>query len=102
MSDLGQRLLRYALFFIIGLLLYALILGKGGQMRIHDLQVRIAAQKEANAQQQTRNEAMTADVMDLRKGGTDALEDRARSELGMVRQGETYYRFVDPPAKGNP
>lgn len=90
------RWLRYALLVMIVLLAYALILGKGGWLRIRSLDQQIAAQKASNQDMQKRNEALSAEVQDLKKG-SDALEERARVDLGMIRQGETYYRYVQPP-----
>lgn len=90
------RWLRYALLTMIVVLAYALTLGKGGWLRIRALDQQIAVQKAANQDMQKRNEAMSAEVQDLRKG-SDALEERARVDLGMVRQGEAYYRYVQPP-----
>ncbi|MDE1982528.1 MAG: cell division protein FtsB [Betaproteobacteria bacterium] len=90
------RWLRYALLTMVVVLAYALILGKGGWLRIRALDQQIAAQKATNLDMQKRNEALSAEVQDLRKG-SDALEERARVELGMVRQGEAYYRYVQSP-----
>jgi cell division protein FtsB len=95
------RWLRYALLLMIVMLGYALTLGKGGWLHIRSLEQQIAAQKTTNQELQQRNDALSAEVQDLRKG-SDALEERARVELGMVRQGETYYRLVETPPKPAP
>jgi cell division protein FtsB len=95
------RLLTGVLLLMIAVLTYSLTLGKGGWLRIHSLDQEISTQKETNIQMQGRNQALSAEVQDLKKG-SDALEERARVDLGMVRQGETYYRFVEPPPKATP
>ena len=95
------RLLTGVLLLMIAVLAYSLILGKGGWLRIRSLDHEIFTQKETNTQMQGRNQALSAEVQDLKRG-TDALEERARVDLGMVRQGETYYRFVEPPPKATP
>ena len=95
------RLLTFVLLLMIAVLAYSLILGKGGWLRIRSLDHEIFTQKETNTQMQGRNQALSAEVQDLKRG-SDALEERARVDLGMVRQGETYYRFVEPPPKATP
>ena len=95
------RLLTGVLLLMIVVLAYSLILGKGGWLRIRSLDHEIFTQKETNTQMQGRNQALSAEVQDLKRG-SDALEERARVDLGMVRQGETYYRFVEHPPKATP
>ena len=60
-----------------------------------DLQVQVAQQRVENAKLKERNTALAAEVEDL-KTGQAAVEERARSELGMVKPGETFYRVVEP------
>jgi cell division protein FtsB len=55
----------------------------------------VATQRQENARLQHRNDALSAEVEDL-KSGEAAIEDRARSELGMIKPGETFYRVVEP------
>jgi cell division protein FtsB len=76
---------------------YPLWLGKGGMLKLHQLQSQLKEQKGLNEAQKQRNLAMEAEVRDL-ANGSDALEERARADLGMVRHGETWYRY---PSKGN-
>ena len=71
--------------------------GDGGMREAHGLQARVAEQRQQNARLQQRNDALEAEVEDL-KSGEAAIEDRARSELGMVKPGEVFYRVVDPAA----
>lgn len=69
--------------------------GDGGLPQVEALQARVEAQRQENARLQQRNDALQAEVEDL-KSGAAAVEDRARSELGMVRPGEVFYRVVEP------
>lgn len=74
--------------------------GQGGRPEVAHLRERVAAQREENAELRKRNDALAAEVEDL-KSGTDAIEERARSELGMIQPGEVFYQVVEPevPAK---
>lgn len=65
------------------------------------LQQKVVQQKAENARLQQRNDALSAEVEDL-KSGESAIEDRARSELGMVKPGETFYRVVEPRDPNKP
>jgi cell division protein FtsB len=71
--------------------------GDGGLGEARELERRVAEQRQENARLQQRNDALEAEVEDL-KSGEAAIEDRARSELGMVKPGEVFYRVVDPAA----
>ncbi|MEE4638317.1 MAG: cell division protein FtsB [Wenzhouxiangella sp.] len=62
---------------------------------VRDLQVQLEEQLEANAALQARNDALAAEVDDLRQGQA-AIEERARSELGLIREGEEFFLVVDP------
>lgn len=75
-------------------LLWQLERGEGGRAQLSELQARVAAQRAENAKLEQRNQALAADVAEL-KSGEAAVEDRARAELGMIRPGETFYRVVD-------
>jgi cell division protein FtsB len=96
----GQGLLRrwWPLLALAALLLWLqskLWLGEGGWPEATDLRRTVSAQKVENARLQQRNDALSAEVEDL-KSGENAAEERARSELGMIKPGETFYRVVDP------
>lgn len=69
--------------------------GEGGMPEVWRLRERVDAQRGENANLRERNAALEADVQDL-KTGEEAVEERARSELGMVKQGETFYQVVEP------
>ncbi len=91
----GMRLLALALVLMIAVIQSPLWFGKGGWLRVRDLDRQIEAQREANTRLATRNAAMDAEVKDL-KQGYDAIEERARSELGMVKQDEVFFQLLQP------
>ena len=68
--------------------------GAGSLAEINRLETQIDTQIATNSELQERNQALLQDVSDL-KNGLDAVEERARSELGMIRKGETFYLIVD-------
>jgi len=80
---------------LAALLLSQLQRGEGGRAERSALQARVVAQQAENARLYQRNEALAADVGEL-KSGAAAVEDRARGELGMIKPGETFYRVVEP------
>ena len=80
------------------LLQYPLWLGKGGWLRVWDVDRQLQEQKEANKKLEVRNAGLDAEVRDL-KQGYDAIEERARFELGMIKQDEV---FVQIPEKSLP
>jgi cell division protein FtsB len=89
-----MRTLSFVLAALIVLLQYPLWLGKGGWLRVLDLDRQVTQQKDSNARLRARNDAMDAEVRDL-KQGYDAIEERARYELGMIRQDEIFFRVLD-------
>jgi len=68
--------------------------GEGGLSNVRLLEQAVEVQKLTNKQQQERNQGLAGEVQDL-KHGTEAIEERARSELGMIREGETFYQIVE-------
>jgi cell division protein FtsB len=87
-------------FVLVGLLLalqYPLWIGKGSWMKVRELDRSLAEQREGNARLKARNDALDAEVRDL-KEGTEAIEERARLELGMVKKDEIFYQVVEGPA----
>ena len=88
-------------FLLLGLLLLGLQsklwLGSTGWRQAIKLEERVSSQAADNTHLQQRNDALAAEVEDL-KSGEAAAEERARNELGMVKPGETFYRVVDPQA----
>ena len=79
---------------LIILIQYPLWFGKGGWLRAWELDRQVDAAKSKNADLERRNGALAADVRDL-KTGTDAIEERARYELGMTRPDEVFYQYPD-------
>jgi cell division protein FtsB len=75
---------------------YPLWFGKGSWLRVRELDRQLMAQREVNAKLKARNDALDAEVRDL-KQGTDAVEERARMELGMIRKDETFYQVLKKP-----
>ncbi|PIV33780.1 MAG: cell division protein FtsB [Lysobacterales bacterium CG02_land_8_20_14_3_00_62_12] len=71
--------------------------GQGGVADVQRLRTRVATQTRDNAVLQQRNAALAAEIDDL-KTGTDAIEERARSELGMIKPGEIFYQVIDTEA----
>jgi cell division protein FtsB len=69
-------------------------MGKGSWFRVWEVDQQIRAQREANRQLQARNSALEAEVRDL-KAGVEAIEERARAELGMTRQDEIFFQVLD-------
>ena len=89
------KIAAYVLLGILLLLQYPLWFGSGGIVTVWQLNREIEAQKKENAQLRERNQTLEAQVNDL-KQGLEVIEGRARSELGMVKKGETYYQVIDP------
>jgi cell division protein FtsB len=92
-----MKWLTLLLVALVGLIQYPLWLGKGGLLRVSDVDHQIAAQRAVNAKLKVRNAALDAEVRDL-KQGLDAIEERARSELGMVRQDEIFFHVLEETA----
>jgi len=88
------KLLALTLAGLILLSQYPLWLGKGGWLRVWEVERQIRAQREVNRQLQARNQSLDAEVRDL-KVGLDAIEERARSELGMIRQNEIFFQLIE-------
>ncbi len=90
-----MKTLAAILAVLVVALQYPLWIGKGGWMRAWELERNLAQQRENNARLKARNEALDAEVRDL-KEGNEAIEERARLELGMVKRDETFYQVVKP------
>lgn len=98
---LGLWGLAAALAALAVYLQYRLWLGEGGHRSVAALQAQVARQTRENAGLLQRNDALAAEVEGL-KSGEAAVEERARSELGMIRPGETFYRVVETPRRAAP
>ena len=88
-----MRVVTLILAVLILLLQYPLWLGKGGWFKVWEIKRQVEAQKKINENTQARNAAVDVEVRDL-KQGTEAIEERARSELGMVKRGEVFFQIV--------
>ena len=88
-----MRTLAAALATMLVALQYPLWAGKGSWMRVWDLDRQVAAQREINVRLKARNDALDAEVRDL-KQGQEAIEERARLELGMIKNDEVFYQVV--------
>lgn len=89
-----MKIIFAVLVFALFSLQYKLWLGDGGVVQSYRLKERCTVLEEENAKLQRRNHALEADVIGLKSSG-QALEEQARSELGMIRKGEDYYQFVN-------
>jgi len=89
------RFLFAILIFFFLALQYRLWVGEGSLAEVASLRREITAQEQEIERLRVRNRALHAEVEDL-KTGLDAVEERARSELGMVKQGEVFYQVVEP------
>ncbi|MCU0841725.1 MAG: cell division protein FtsB [Thiobacillaceae bacterium] len=92
-----MRGLAWVLGVLILLLQYPLWLGKGSWLKVWDLERQLDAQLAANQALQSRNDELAEEVRDL-KTGYDALEERARYELGMIRQDEVFFQVMETSA----
>jgi cell division protein FtsB len=89
-----MKILAGILGALILLIQYPLWLGKGGWMRAWHVERDLADQRSKNARLDARNAVLAAEVRDL-KQGTEAIEERARYELGMVRSDEVFFQIVE-------
>jgi len=89
-----MKWLTFVLAILLLLLQYQLWLGNGGLLRSWQMEERLAQQKADNTKLEERNKALEAEVRDL-KHGIEAIEERARADLGMVKKDETFYQVVE-------
>lgn len=90
-----MKTLSVALVTLIALIQYPLWLGKGSWFRVWEVDQQIKTQRDKNTKLQTRNNILDAEVRDL-KQGLDAIEERARSEMGMIKQDEIFFQLLAP------
>jgi cell division protein FtsB len=96
-----MRVLALVFAGLIAALQFPMWLGKGGWLEVRHLDRQLAVQKEANAKFKQRNDALDADVRDL-KAGHEAIEERARAELGMVRGDEVFFQLQPAGNRSKP
>jgi cell division protein FtsB len=82
------------LILLLGGLQYRLWVGEGSLAQVNSLNKQIADQQGENERLLERNQILEAEVLEL-KQGMETVEERARQELGMVKEGETLYQFVE-------
>lgn len=90
-----MKILAGILAAFILLIQYPLWLGKGGWLRAWHVEQDLSREKAKNGRLEARNATLAAEVRDL-KTGTEAIEERARYELGMTRSDEVFFQFVTP------
>ncbi|CAK4070990.1 cell division protein FtsB [Vibrio variabilis] len=88
-----MRIFALTLLIVLGWLQFELWFGKNGISDFQLVNADIEVQHQVNGNLQTRNNEMFAEIDDLRQG-LDAIEERARHELGMIKEGETFYRII--------
>jgi len=98
MNQKTEKLIRYVLIIFIILLQYPLLFGTSSILNIWRLNRQIDSQVTENRKLEKRNLALEAEVVDLQQG-LDAVEERARSELGMIKNKETFFHIVEQNKK---
>lgn len=94
-----MRWLAVALLAVVALLQHPLWIGKGGWLRVWDVDRQLQQQKEVNRALEMRNAGLDAEARDL-KQGYEAIEERARFELGMIKHDEVFVQIPDRPRGG--
>ena len=89
-----MRLITLSLAALLLLIQYPLWLGKGGWLRVWDLDNQVVAAQKKNDELKARNAKLNSEVRDLREG-TGAVEERARYELGMIKDGEVFIQILE-------
>lgn len=95
-----MRWLTLVLATLIISLQWPLWFGKGSWLRVWQLDKQLQQQRATTQKLVARNAALDAEVRDL-KQGTDAIEERARNELGMTRDGEVFFQILDSTARSS-
>ena len=89
-----MRVLVISLTSLLLVMQYQFWIGNGGLIDAFSLQTRVQLQKTVNQKLTERNKALLGEVLDL-KQGYDAIEERGRTDLGLVKPGETFFQVVD-------
>ena len=95
-----MKILFTFLVFVLAVFQYRLWLGSGGMTDVHHLKQQRQQQIEENKALKERNDSLAAEVVDL-KQGMEAIEERARSEMGMIKNNESFYRLIENPTGSN-
>ena len=96
-----MRLILICLTALLLLIQFPLWLGKGGWLRVWDLDKQVATAQKKNDELKARNAKLASEVEDL-KQGTGAVEERARFELGMIKDNEIFVQVLDPDTRAAP
>jgi len=88
------KILALVLLILLVWLQYKIWLQDGGIPEVLQLQQEVESVKTEVEKLEERNASLDAEVQDLKKG-LDAIEERARSEMGMIKEGEVYYQVID-------
>ena len=96
-----MKLLTLVLVAFIALMQYPLWLGKGSWLRVWEIDQQVSMQHTTNQKLALRNASLDAEVRDL-KQGLDAVEERARSELGMIKRDEMFFQLLENPRDATP
>ena len=94
-----MRIVILFLLVLLALLQFKLWFGSGGFTEVQRLEERVKQQQQLNSDMLQRNAELQAEVIDLREK-LDAVEERARQELGLIKPAEEFYQVVPPPPKG--
>ena len=97
---MSNRLITLLLMALLVVVQAQLWFGEGGLPRVMDLQNKLQIQQTANATARQRNDQLLAEVRDL-KEGLEMVEEKARYELGMVKEGEIFVQVLDGGTKSS-
>lgn len=97
-NNLIFKILLIILVVLLLLLQYRIWFGQSSVPKVIALQHKLHKQLQSNKKLELRNQTLVAEVQDL-QSGHQALEERARNELGMIKKGETFYQVVKPEQK---
>jgi len=92
-----MKFLPHTLIVLILAIQYPLWMGKGSWLKVWEFSRQVDMQKTKNVQLAARNAGLDAEVRDL-KQGSDAVEERARTEFGMIKSDEVFYQIIDKSA----
>ncbi|MGV8898194.1 MAG: cell division protein FtsB [Burkholderiaceae bacterium] len=96
-----MRLITISLVLLLALIQHPLWLGKGGWLRVWDLDQQVNEALDKNIVLKARNDKLQSEVKDL-ENGTGAIEERARTEMGMIKEGEIFIQLLAPSTSAAP
>lgn len=96
-----MRWLLLSLLVLLGALQYRLWFAEGSLAEQHRLELQVDEQTLINSELQARNSVLDREVLEL-QSGNNGVEQRAREQLGLIREGETFYQVVDSPPNAAP